>query len=619
MTRLNHRGSRGLGIASGVLVAFALASPVMGQQRAGGDGRALDANPQAGSGGANTMVGQQPLDMRLRNTLVTGQAGGGQSLQIDAPYRSEFELAAPLGSDDLFRFQRDSVQSSPLRLDVPRTGGFNLGGGTAVFRPYAQAPVSAIGQPLPPQVVTDGGAMTGAPLRSPMLVTEPTRFTDIGAPRGALGFFEQPDGRTLEVMADPLLGVRQRMLEQPGAVRAPWMTLPDPTELDPDVVIDPLRRDRGEELRIRPPAYRPLLTEPGLQPDADAPADQDPQLSMGMTTILGRQLQGRIGAERADRMDPLVEQRMQRVGESLMNRAAAQRDPAESPYANLLSAVQDPEAARRRMGQQPTASPELDPMVEEEAIRRAEEMRAQALRRAFGIPEPDADAPAARTPIPGIDEDEDGPAIPTDSSIAELLQRLNYDLPPLQTLVGDQDTQRNQAMRAAEDHMREGRFFDAERAYRQVVQRHEDPLARIGMVHAQMGAGMIRSAALNLRNLFEQHPEMIAARYSRNLLPPQERLNWVRSELERMLDGEGASDAAIMLAYLGHQVGSRQLVRYGLATAEARTPRDPLPAVLRSIWLDQRPEEERQGRERQGSPEPANSTPPTQPADDNQQ
>ena len=35
-----------------------------------------------------------------------------------------------------------------------------------------------------------------------------------------------------------------------------------------------------------------------------------------------------------------------------------------------------------------------------------------------------------------------------------------------------------------------------------------------------------------------------------------------------------------------YQVGSNQLIRYGLATAESRAPRDALLPVLRAIWLD---------------------------------
>ena len=44
-----------------------------------------------------------------------------------------------------------------------------------------------------------------------------------------------------------------------------------------------------------------------------------------------------------------------------------------------------------------------------------------------------------------------------------------------------------------------------------------------------------------------------------------------------------------MMAYLGYQVDSRQLIRYGLAVAESRAPKDPLRPLLRRIWLtDQR-------------------------------
>jgi hypothetical protein len=97
---------------------------------------------------------------------------------------------------------------------------------------------------------------------------------------------------------------------------------------------------------------------------------------------------------------------------------------------------------------------------------------------------------------------------------------------------------------------------------------------------------MIRSAAFNLRQLFESHPELIATRYGADLLPPADRMDWLQSELQRQIDRNASGlEAGLMLAYLGHQVESRQLVRYGLAVAEEAAPLDGLVPVLRRIWL----------------------------------
>ncbi|MEO0966338.1 MAG: hypothetical protein AAFY08_14610, partial [Planctomycetota bacterium] len=64
-------------------------------------------------------------------------------------------------------------------------------------------------------------------------------------------------------------------------------------------------------------------------------------------------------------------------------------------------------------------------------------------------------------------------------------------------------------------------------------------------------------------------------------------------QLARAPDGRlateprSASDAGVLLAYLGYQSDSPALVRFGLATAEANDPRQDLIPLLREVWLDQ--------------------------------
>ena len=100
---------------------------------------------------------------------------------------------------------------------------------------------------------------------------------------------------------------------------------------------------------------------------------------------------------------------------------------------------------------------------------------------------------------------------------------------------------------------------------------------------------MIRSAAHSLRILYEKHPELIATRYGENLLPKASRLKWVQGELQNMINNPtSTADPGLMMAYLGYQVDSRQLIRYGLAVAEGRSPKDPLLPLLRRIWLDEK-------------------------------
>ena len=139
----------------------------------------------------------------------------------------------------------------------------------------------------------------------------------------------------------------------------------------------------------------------------------------------------------------------------------------------------------------------------------------------------------------------------------------------------------------------EGRWFDAEQAFTNAMMRRPgDPVASIGRAHAQLGAGMLLSSAVNLRAVLRAHPEMIAVRYAPELLPREPRrshiLDMLRTESQRN-DGFGR-DAAFLLAYAGHQFESREDVDRGLRAIE-RIDRylsadpDPLVDVLRAVWL----------------------------------
>ncbi len=173
------------------------------------------------------------------------------------------------------------------------------------------------------------------------------------------------------------------------------------------------------------------------------------------------------------------------------------------------------------------------------------------------------------------------------ASLQRLLKTLNYDLPNLKTIAGQRASRINRLLREAEADLAADRYFDADDKYRMIlagVPSH--PMARVGIIHSQLGAGLIRSAAVHLRNLLEDHPEMIALRYEARLLPRVRRLEWVRRQIDKMLEMTKSGDAALMLAYLGYQIGQRDLIEYGLDIAQADARYDPMVNLLRYIWLE---------------------------------
>lgn len=197
-----------------------------------------------------------------------------------------------------------------------------------------------------------------------------------------------------------------------------------------------------------------------------------------------------------------------------------------------------------------------------------------------------------------------------DEETIELMRRLRE---PAERLVIPGDETKHDAFR---EHMEAGqrlltreRFFDAEERFtRALAITPGDVTAQVGRIHAQLGAGMYLSAAMNLRILLLQHPEMVAMRFDETLLPGEARRERINAALRKKLGvGEDADDASqgdpqlrreagLLLAYLGRQSGDHAAVRDGLAAMrkvndlyaddESQATERRLHELLERVWLN---------------------------------
>ncbi len=144
------------------------------------------------------------------------------------------------------------------------------------------------------------------------------------------------------------------------------------------------------------------------------------------------------------------------------------------------------------------------------------------------------------------------------------------------------------AMSQATDALKAGRYFDAERLYKSVLlsdpKSHE---ASIGMLCAQLGSGMVRVTAMNLREHMTKFPQHMAYKMDKKLLPSRNRLEWVREQAENLMKQYGNYDAALLIAFMGYQTSDKQLLQYGLGLAQKHLPGDKLVAELSRAWLGQ--------------------------------
>ncbi len=558
-------------------LASLIAVSVCWAQHQVGDGRALDANLQIGAPKANPL-GQQP-NPNAANNIITGNVPGLSYFHDDVGYRAPGEFQGRLGGDDLFRFRAQS-----LAVSLP--GGYPLTPSqqqpVGVYHSLAGPGVSPV-QPGPGYAPQRGTYTSGLGTHGvrPLPAAAPNTVFSFGGINASqaqtgrgqerIGVVTQPDGRVLELRASPLLGVRHRDLQH-----NPDKNPPTPNQAQP------------------PQTNRPAWAGPH-----SASASVSPNAWPSVT--LGQQIQTLIEPAKPGQPattlavdQPTAQQLQQQLFRPL---ASSDPAPGEDPYLDLLKQVQ--------RGPQPTAQtpPQHDPAPARlEAPNDQQRQYAQALWEAITPTKPHA------APTRNGQADTGSPTPTVAQPWRQLLDQLDYDLPRVSTFAGKKSDHINQIIKQGQDHLYAKRYLDAEDYFRQaLLLQPQAPLPRVGLVHAQIGAGMIRSAQLNLLQLLNQHPELIATRYQARLLASDDRLKSARQELEQMIESTQQPQPAILLAYLGYQTNSPQLVKYALDIAAARAPRDPLVALLRQIWIEDHPPST--------LPQPQQAKPPhTQPA-----
>ncbi|MCE9590685.1 MAG: hypothetical protein K8S99_09200 [Planctomycetes bacterium] len=541
-------------------VAWAGDGKALYAQNAMGDGRVLDRNLQVGSGGVNPQAA--PRTPSIGNSIVTGNVSGLGYFHGNAGYRAPGELQVNLPSQSLFRFQAQSINPGQVAGVSWRPAG---GGPAVLYRGYAT--------PMGPAYQQGSGTR----------IVIPTSGVQVSVPRPEAPGFEtpnpdrtigvsvQPDGRMLELRSSPLMGLHvERRDTTTAAAQGPSTNRIEPVRIG-------TARGTSDLYRVTPPTAG--LLDSGLaRPAAVAPQSASgPMLSLDERV---KQLQAAVfnpqGSTTATPGDDVYLDMLNKMREA--RDAASGRFRAKTPptVPGTKSAQVVPPPPTEAAGATQLMSPEEQARADTEAR-----------RAAYGLkPEGAEETPeekAAREKMQGIIERGDQELL----AISDLLDEFKKRMPPLPSLASKRDDRVSVLMRQAEKMITEAKYLDAEQAYRAVLGwTPNHPLARVGLVHAQIGAGMLRSADLNLRALLNDNPMLIAVRYDRKLLPTEERLRWVRTQIDDMMAGRDEQRPAILLAYLGYQSREPNLTRYALDIAQAASPRDPLITLLRRLWLN---------------------------------
>jgi len=520
-----------------------------GLEARSGSGRSLDRGLLVGSDGTNTPLMNE--DFRARNLVVTGNVAGGWGFRGSVGYTAERDFRGNSSDNASYDFRAGSAFSDP-RVIRAATMGDRL----SMARRYGNIEYGRANTPD----LLGGSDQIGARLRfdqssSRLSAPEMQRsMSDIST----AGVYDIADGGKARMLVGDFTGVR--VSKDTDAVDALGLGLYDTARLKQDLrsgridkdlkdlrYQDPLRAGRASEIEDlgagRVPSNR--ITDPGAT-----------RIDTGIKTMddILRSL------DRNLERDELDIDRARATGAAAVGAPAGDADAASS--ARRADFSRDLESLRREIRggtpepKKPDGTPgAADPLAKPEPL--SEEAVAEAEQQA-----------AKRRSL---------------DDIAILLQHGQR----IEQLSDTQVERIREIVALGETAMKRSAFFLAEQHFTTALTLNPgNPLAQAGVANAQMGAGLIASAAITLRDLFANHPELIDVRYAPELLPPSARM---KELLERLgttpTDARNAADVGLSIAYLGRQLEDPDAIDRGLAMMKGTPGDETMAKLLRGVWL----------------------------------
>lgn len=549
-------------IALAGLAASVVASPALAQN-ALGDGRRLDRslNTQSSynSGGSRRAFVD---DLRVRNAVVTGNVGGGKSFRGDVGYTGSSDFRGSLGSEDIFTFRRDASFAP----------GFTSG---------ASRGISGLQTQL--------GATSGSNITS--------AGSNLARDQGGLLVRRAGSGSTgADFIGQDASGTRRAATKGIGSS--------DRVDLRSDYAdysdISPSAQMSAGSLRstaaystsqsFKPATFGERREEDGSITSLSASSLRGVRATT--TNANGEILPygpGNAGPKSAATASPstIMDTRATPTNPAAPTSAIA---PAKTAYDALMDRYKEQTGTTLGAG---AAGDVANWQKQLEEVREALEGGADSATTLL--------APAAEDALP-IDQPGLEPVRLYNQTTIDLILKQAGTTNELLLTADGRLGAFGERMRRGEQALSTGRYFDAEESFSTCLSlRPGDVAASVGRVHAQLGAGMYLSAALNLRMTLGAHPEAVGERYGANLLPSAARCDEIIQELRtnaRSQDRLGY-ESAILLAYLGFQTGDRAVAVEGLDSIDrlaggAANPIDSrFVELVRRVWmpiLDRQPQ-----------------------------
>jgi hypothetical protein len=552
-----------------LLVAAALSAAsgaaAFGQVQQVYTGRVLDANPQVGAGGSNHPVpGYAPIN---GNNIITGNTTGLSYFHDRIPYSDPYAFQESLPSSSLNNFER---QSAPL--------DYTSGQGVTqrpYYNPSSQTAGLAYNGQLAVAVPTGNGFDSKFSLNGASSVASsghqyvPPKVEALGNPLQPLPLGVQAPAYNFESLASP--GDFNE-----GRLSALYASQPQNPAGNDDV-------DR----------YTNKVQRAGA-------GNSDQNQINGKN---GKSGQASNGDDAASDAKNAVDNNDQRISERVHGGAGQQ----------ALDQQISPNGGVGRKNIRPPA--DLYQQLMDQLA--ANQAKLKTVPAADGSKTtPGANTPAAIDPLtgqpvkvknnglggagtPGSDEgyQSTDPAAPNYRPASMMHQQTGADMqstatlqsgraiPPLATLAGLSHSAFDEAMARGEKQLRAGNFLRAADTYQAALQINPDnALALVGRAHAELGAGLVESAAYDLKFLWQRKPQLIAVHYDLGAFLPKKRLDYLKNDLND-LSKQGIPAASLLLAYVDYQQGETRDLISTLQYWRQRQA-DPWQDVLQKAWID---------------------------------
>lgn len=539
-------------------------------------------------------------EVRLRNALVTGNVGGGKSLQIAQPYSGPGDFQGTLGTDSLFAFRRDSFgysDGNTFRNSDSLTFQTLYSTGNSRAQPSILSRFGSFG--TPPATGASVGASDLPNGFSNLRASSPTDSLPPGSLRSTgeyistrglnptlVGFQQTQQGES-RITASSLLGVRSDLTTTAdqqfarGAGTTPVNSAAPPAiDNSAQAKSTDAYQTAYDQLRERLNA-NPINTSVNAPPKADATTPTTP----GSTDQPGG-APTNPSTPSTTPPTPLSTQPTTTPPDAPTSPPNGLNTPATSLPGTISANTPNPADAtlppwERRMRDLRAI---LEAPPEQPAHQGAPGLDTPptAQQKTLGLDTPDK----VRTARAGLDD--------------ETLAILRTPAPKLSTYLSGEPRPGDlyaEQLFTGQKFLGEGKYFDAEERFASAAaMRPGDVTALVGRINSQLGAGLYVSAAVNLHALYTRHPEVISLRFTGAAVPKIERMTALMVDLRQQIartriDGvPPRAETTFLLAYIGYQLENVDAVRDGLAesralAAQAGGQAEPLQDVLEAVWL----------------------------------